>query len=238
MCGPSQAQQNLENQEASFSATLQQDYAQTFAANQEILSTLNSVLQPIVQAGPNQQGFSAQENSALNSQAINSTAQGYQQTAGALGRQENAAGGGTSFLPSGVNAQINAGVASAAQNTLSNEELGITEANYATGRQNWQNALAGEESVAAGQNPLGYAGATTNSNTAAFNEATQINQESNQEFSDILGGIVSVAAAPFTGGASLIGLAGLGGGKSSGAAPAGSFNPYGFGTGPSDGVNV
>ena len=114
MCGPSQEQKNLEAEQASFTATLQQDYAQTFAANQEILSTLNSVLQPIVQAGPNQQGFSAQENSALNSQAINSTAQGYQQTADALGRQENAAGGGTSFLPSGVNAQINAGVASAA----------------------------------------------------------------------------------------------------------------------------
>ena len=232
MCGPSQEQKNLEAEQASFTATLQQDYAQTFAANQEILSTLNSVLQPIVQAGPNQQGFSAQENSALNSQAINSTAQGYQQTADALGRQENAAGGGTSFLPSGVNAQINAGVASAAQNTLSNEELGITEANYATGRQNWQNALAGEESVAAGEAPLGYATATTNSNKSAFGEATQINQESNQVFSDILGGITSIGAAA-TG---LIGLGG--GGQNSGGAAAGSFNPYGFGTGPSDGVNV
>lgn len=88
-----------------------------------------------------------------------------------------------------MNAQINAEIGNAAEQNLSREQLGITEANYVQGRQNWQTALAGETRVAAGENPLGYAGATTSSNTAAFNEANAINQQSNQEFSDILGGI-------------------------------------------------
>ena len=59
--------------------------------------------------------------------------------------------------------------------------------------QNWQNALSGEESVAAGQAPLGYANATTNSNQAAFGEASTIEQQSNQVWSDILGGVGAVA---------------------------------------------
>jgi hypothetical protein len=190
MCsGPSQEEKNLEAQQAAFTQTLQQDYAQTFAANQEILKTLNATLQPIVEAGPNQQGFSPEELSALNTQAIDTNAQGVQQAMEAAGRQENALGGGKSFLPSGVNAQINAGIETAGEMNLSQEELGITGANYATGRQNWQTALSGEQAVAAGQNPLGYASATTNSNATAFNEANTIQQQSNQVWSDILGGI-------------------------------------------------
>jgi hypothetical protein len=189
VCGPSQAEQNLANQQAAFTSTLQQDYSQTFAQNQQILGALNSVLQPIVLAGPNQQGFNQQELSALNSQAINSNAQGVQQAETAAGQQENALGGGKSFLPSGVNAQINAGIATAGEENLSNAELGITEANYATGRQNWQNALSGEQAVASGQQPLGYANAGINSNTAAFNEANTVSTQTNQEWSNILGDI-------------------------------------------------
>lgn len=189
MCGPSSQEKQLEQQEASLDQTLQQDYAQTFAANQQILQSLNSVLQPIVEAGPNQQGYSAAELSSLNTQAIESNAQGYNQATQAAASRENAEGGGTSFLPSGVNAQINAEIGTAAESNLANEQLGITQANYAQGRQNWQTALAGEAGVASAENPLGYAGATTSANSTAFNEANQINQQSNQEWSDILGGI-------------------------------------------------
>ena len=189
MCGPSQAEKNLENQEASFDATLQQDYSTQFAQQQQILQSLNSTLQPIVEAGPNQQGYSPQEASALSTQAIESNAQGVNQAEQAAAQKEDAAGGGTSFLPSGVNAQINAQIGSAAEANLSNEQLGITTANYDQGRQNWQTALASEENLSSQTNPLGYAGATTNANSSAFNEASQINQQSNQEFSDILGGV-------------------------------------------------
>jgi hypothetical protein len=200
MCGPSQSEKNLEKQEASFDATLQQDYSTTFAENQQILSNLNSVLQPIVNAGPSQQGFSPEEVSTLNTQAIEGNAQGYNQATQAAASRENAEGGGTSFLPSGVNAQINAAIGSAAESNLSQEELGITQANYATGLQNWETALSGEESVAAGEAPLGYASATTNANTAAFNEANTIAQQNNQEFSEIAGGIIGGVTDAATGG--------------------------------------
>lgn len=203
ICGPSKEEKNLEKQEASFDQTLQQDYSQTFAQNQQILSTLNQVLQPIVTAGPNQEGFNLQEKSALNTQAIESNAAGYNAAISAAEQRENAAGGGTSFLPSGVNAQINAEIGSEAEANKANELLDITKADYAQGRANWQTALAGEQGVASGQNPLGYAGATTNANEAAFNEADKIQQETNQAYGDVLSGIGSIATGAIGGFANL-----------------------------------
>jgi len=207
LCGPSSQEKQLASQQAGFSASLQKDYAQTFAANQEILNQLNTTLQPIVEAGPNQQGYSAAESAALNTQATETNAQGYNDTLKAASAREDAAGGGTSFLPSGVNAQINAEIGSAAESNLSREKLGITQANYAQGNANWRTALAGEAGVASAENPPGYAQAGTSANSQAFNEANTINQQSNQEFGDIAGSIVGIAAAPFTGGTSLVGLA-------------------------------
>lgn len=193
MCGPSQAEKNLATSEASFADTLKADFQTTFNSQQGILNTLNDILTPIVTAGPSQQGYSTEELDALNSQAINSNAQVAQQTTQALNAQENAAGGGRTFLPSGVNEQINAGVETAAQNNLSNQELGITESNYATGNQNWQNALAGEQEVAKGEAPIDYANATTNSNQAAFGEADTVQQQSQQLLTSILGSIPGIA---------------------------------------------
>lgn len=227
-CGPSQQEKNLEAEEASFDQTLQTDYAQTFAQNQQILQNLNSVLQPIVNAGPSQQGFSAQELSTLNTEAIESNAQGYNQAVQAAAQQENAQGGGTTLLPSGVNAQINAAIGTAAETNLSQEKLGIQQANYQQGLQNWETALAGEENVAGQNNPLGYAGATTNANTAAFNEANTITQQSNQEFSQILGGIAGIGGAIATGG--LSGIAGGLGGSLLGALSGGGGGAEGEGS--------
>jgi hypothetical protein len=232
MCGPSSQEKQLEASEASFDQTLQSDYAQTFAQNQEILGNLNSVLQPIVNAGPSQQGYSPQELAALNTQATDASAQAYNEETQQAASQENAAGGGTSFLPSGVNAQLNASIASAAENNLSQEKLGITQANYAQGTQNWQTALAGEENVAGQQNPLGYAGQTTSANSTAFGEANTIQQEENQEESDIIGGVAQGALGIATGGASL-GLqgmfTGLGGSTTDQTSSYGTSNWYGYG---------
>jgi hypothetical protein len=194
LCGPSQQEKNLEAAQASFSETLQQDYSTQFAEQQGILNNLNSVLQPIVSAGPDQQGYGPQELSALNTEAIESNAQGVNQAEKAYQAKENSAGGGTTLLPSGANAQINAEIGSAAESNLSSEQLGITTNNYTQGRQNWQNALSGELGVSSQTNPLGYASAGTSANSSAFNEADTINQQSNQAFSDILGGVGSIAS--------------------------------------------
>ena len=67
--GASSQQTDLANSQQNFYNTLSSDYSQQFANQNAILSTLQSSLNPIVQAGPNQFGFSTAETNNLNAQA-------------------------------------------------------------------------------------------------------------------------------------------------------------------------
>ena len=219
MCGPSSEQISLENSQSSFMTQLMSNYNTNFASQQAVLANINQTLGPIVKAGPNQQGFSAQENAALTTQAINDTAGNYANAQVAQNNELSARNDSGNLPESGEDQALSARLKSAAAGQLSQEELGITEANYATGRSNFQNAVSGEEALAGQYNPVPTAGVANQSNQQAFGEATQINQEQNQEQADIFGGVASLALAPFTGGLS---LAGLGKSAGGGAANAGS----------------
>ena len=74
MCGPSGQQKSIANSQQGFFSQLQSSYAQNFGAQSAILSSLNNALEPILQGGPNQMGFSAAENAALTGSAINNAA--------------------------------------------------------------------------------------------------------------------------------------------------------------------
>ena len=216
MCGPSSTQVSLQNSESSFMTSLMQNYNTNFAAQQSVLQNLNQTLGPIVKAGPNQTGFSAQENAALNTQAIDTTAGNYANEERALQNNLSARNDSGNLPESGVDQTLKEQLASASASQLSQEELGITQANYATGRQNFENAVSGEESLAGIYNPNGIASSATQANQNAFREATQINQEQNQEQADIFGGISSLATS------ALSFLPKGGGGGGGGAANAGS----------------
>lgn len=212
MCGPSTAQKNIAGSQASFMSQLQSSYAANFGAQSSIFQNLTNSLTPILNAGPNQQGFSAAENSALNAGAISSTAQQYKNAAVISGESRAGAGGGNTYLPSGADKQVQAGIASAAGQQLSSEQNQIAQADYATGRSNYFNALSGLSGVAKGYDPSAIAGNATNAGQAAFGSATQVQNMENQEESDIAGAVVGVAGSALTGG--LSGLAGSAAGAS------------------------
>lgn len=164
-----------------------------------MLNHLNATLNPIVEAGPNQTGFSAPEEAALNTQAIDSTAGNYANAERKI-QTDTAGRNDSGNLPqSGVDQTLEAGVASSAAQQLSNEELGITESNYATGRSNFNNAVGEEEGVSGQFNPVPYAGAANTANSTAFSEADTIQQQQNQEESDIAGGVSSLATGAIGG---------------------------------------
>ena len=73
MCGPSASQEGIAGSGTQFMDTLMGNYNTNFSSQQSVLNHLNSVLSPIVQAGPNQTGFSPSELAAFNTQAIDST---------------------------------------------------------------------------------------------------------------------------------------------------------------------
>jgi hypothetical protein len=203
VCGPSNQEQQIAGSEQQFMKTLQANYSTNFAEQQQVLNHLNGVLAPILQAGPNQTGFSPSERAALNTQAIDTTGAASANAQRAIGNETAGRSDSGNVGEAGNVAALKASAASAGAGQLSNEELGITEADYATGRSNFNSAVGAEEGVAGQFNPVGSAGAANAANQSAFGEASKITQEQNQMASDIAGGITSLAGGAMGGFANL-----------------------------------
>lgn len=172
---------------------LQGNYSTNFAEQQSVLNHLNSVLSPVLQAGPNQTGFSPSERAAFNTQAIDSTGAAAANVERQIGNETAGRSDSGNVDEAGNTQALKANAASAAEGQLSNEELGITEADYATGRANFDSAVGAEEGVSSQYNPAATGQLATSANATAFGEANSIQQEQNQEEADIAGGVTSLA---------------------------------------------
>jgi hypothetical protein len=104
-------------------------------------TVFNDILQstaPIAAAGPDQTGFSAQAESAINANTIDTTAAQYKNADTAVKSSISAQGGGNIALPSGANIGTEEALAEAgAQQTASGLRSNL-QADYAAGNQNWQ----------------------------------------------------------------------------------------------------
>lgn len=185
--GASSTQEQLQQAQTNFTNTLMQDYQTTFGQNQAILGTLTKSLNPIIAAGPNQKGFSAGEENTLNSQSLQGTGQAYANASKALKEQQAATGGGNVYLPSGVQSQQQAELASVAANTESNQLLGIQQANYQQGYNMYESALGQLGGVAGMYNPTGYAGAANSAAAGADTEANAVQQADQQGWNNVTG---------------------------------------------------
>ena len=203
MCGPSGTEQSIEGQEQSLSSLLSSDFSQRFAQQSETLQNISNMLTPIAEAGPDQQGFGANELAALSTSVGEGVGANYAKASQALNNTLAARGGGSEFLPRGASAALKGTLASSAANQMSKEQLGITEANYAQGRQNWQQATAGLNALAQDYNPGQFSGQAQKGFEDAFGMADTINQEKNQETASIIGGVTALGmdAASFGAGA-------------------------------------
>lgn len=200
--GATQQQNDLADSQTKFYNTLSTDYGTQFANQSAILSSLQKSLQPTVDAGPSQYGYSTGQTNNLNSTAIQGTAQQYQNAQKALQNQQAARGGGNLMLPSGVDAQNNASLAASGANQTSSELLGIQNAGYAQGNQNYTNAINQLGGVAGQYNPNGYAGSATSAGNSAGDTLNTI-QKANAASSPwgaiggLLGGVAGSFAGPF-----------------------------------------
>lgn len=195
MCGASQEQKDIEAAQAAFYNNLTSEYQTVFGQNQAILKSLTASFQPILAKGINQEGFSPAELQNLQSQAVAGTGRNYAAAADALARQQGAAGGGTTYIPTGAKMQQQEQLATSAAQNESQIESNITAANYATGRQNYLEAAGVLGGVAAQYNPTGYAGAATGAGSAAAETANQITQANNSWMNLAAGALGSAATA-------------------------------------------
>jgi len=183
-------------------------YNQNFGEQQGIFKSITDALSPILQGGPNQNGFSASENAALTGKAINNAAIANRNAQVIAGSSV----GGNTGVTTGGQKQLQSQIASNVGTNLASNENTINLENAQLGRQNFFNAEAGLAGVAGLENPTAYASQANNAGGQAFNEATTVQNMTNQEQADIGGAVAGLALAPFTGGMSLGGLKGLMGG--------------------------
>lgn len=199
--GASTQQTDLAKSQTDFYGTLMKDYDTQFVNQQNILGTLNNKLQPIVNAGVGQYGYTNAEDAAKRTQASAGTSQAFQNAKQSLGQSQAAQGGGDTFLPSGVKTQQQTQLATSAAQQESNQQLDITNQGYDVGRQNFNNAVSQEQGVAGMYNPTAYAGNATSSGSTAYNSADE-NAKLNNAASPwgAVSGLLGGVGASFAGG--------------------------------------
>lgn len=196
MCGgPTQAQQQLQAEQADFYKQATEQQAQVYAEDQQILQAMEGIYEPILQKGPNQEGFSTEELNSLNTEAVEGTAQNYAGAAKAVNENLAAEGGGTVSLPSGGATQLKAEVAAAAAGQESSEENQIKQADYAQGYSEWQDAARGLATEQGFINPVAYSGAATNAGAAEGVTANEIAQENDSWINAAIGASGTIGGA-------------------------------------------
>lgn len=194
MCGSTGAQNTLQQEQIDAYKEAQRMTAQQYADQAAIYAPMAKQFQSIFALGPQQEGFSDAETNTLNASAVAGTATNYANAARAVNENLAAEGGGNELIGSGGAAQLKAQVAQAAAGEQSREQTQIKEAGYEQGYKQWLNAGQGLESIAAGENPLGYEGAATSAGGAAGTTAEQIASEQNSWINAAIGAAGSIGA--------------------------------------------
>lgn len=195
MCGATSAQNTLQTEQTQFYQQAQQEQSTVYGEDQDLLAKMESVYEPILNAGPNQKGFSQAEDNNLNTQAVEGTAENYSAAAKAVGEETGAAGGGDTYLPSGGATQLKEETANSAASQESSEESQIQQADYAQGYNEWQTAAEGLSGVASDLSPTAYSTAATNAGSAASTTANDIAQENNSWINAAIGAAGTIGGA-------------------------------------------
>jgi hypothetical protein len=190
MGGPSASAKANESAQAAFYTQMTSEQTQMFASQTALLSQIQAVSAPILAAGPNQYGFSAAEDAALQDTIINQGAKATADTVNATKLQQTQATGGTNLLPTGAGEELTAnaeilGAQSTATN-LANEKL----AGYQQGNQNYGQALSALSGVAGLESPTSYATAATGAGNASTGATELADSERSTLLSSLLGGVI------------------------------------------------
>jgi hypothetical protein len=236
MCGASAGQKASASAASALSVQMAGQATAVFGASSAVYTALSNAYSPIVAAGPSQQGFSAQEASNLNSEAITQTGTEYKNDKEALGNAQAAQGGGNVALPSGTTTAADEQLAANAGNQTASELSQITQKNYDQGNANYNAAVAGEANLpnvydAANSAGTAAVGASQNAGT----QQNAVSQQNNSWMSLVggaLGDVAGVASAGLqaSGSSGVSGIVGgMGNGNASQSALNGAINGPGGG---------
>jgi hypothetical protein len=194
MCGATDQQKSIADKQEAFYGVLTAHYQEAFGKQSAILEGLTKIFKPIFDKGPDQEGFGAAEKTALETNATEGVAKNFGKAAQFLHGQQ-AARGGSDFIPSGQDAMIDETLAATAMSERSSVQNQIIQANYDTGRKLWLTAGQGLMGVASAYDPNGAAGVANQGGVAAADTANQIAQADNSIWGAVIGGLSGIAGA-------------------------------------------
>lgn len=202
--GPSQEAKNNEAAQTAFYKQMTQEQSAVFAQQQDILKEMNSVLEPIVKAGPNQLGFTPEENSILRSEITGGAAKAEENAVNALQLRNKQLSGGADVLPTGTQAALEGNIRLLGEQGKAEALNKETLANYEAGSDRYNRALAALTGNASLLAPTSYSSAATNAGSSATGAINLADSERSNLLSSILGGVVGAGTSFLTGGLSNI----------------------------------
>jgi len=195
MCGATQQQQDITDEQQAFYKQLTDQYATVFGQNQAITGALTSAFTPILQAGPSQTGFSDAQRTSMETQNTENVATDYAQAQKATAGILAARGGGNTLLPSSVDANLLAQNTNAAAAQRAAGQNQIVQADYTQGYQNWNTAANVLGSTAGLLNPTSYSGSATGAGSAASTSANQVAQSAFAPWGAAFGALGAIGGA-------------------------------------------
>lgn len=209
-CGASSQMKQIGSEQSSFFQQLTQQAGSVFGKASGVFNDLVKTFTPVVAAGPNQEGFSGAEKTAMFTMANEGTAQTYNKASAALEKGLAARGGGNAYIPSGADDQLRETLASSAAAQESNAKNQIVQEDYATGRDNWLKAAAGLSGATNVFNPVtGMNDSATSAGNAAEKTENEIQQADNSWVGAVTGMAGGILGSVATGGMKNLG-AGVG----------------------------
>jgi hypothetical protein len=205
MCGPSGQEELLASQEGSLSTALNNAFKDRFATQTQILGQVQDALGQL-RSGNFPPGYSPAIMSTLQTGVLNRVGGAVRSARQAAANAYAGAGGGAaSPLMSGPQAEIQGEIASAGATKQADLLSQLDINSFDLGRQNLLARISGLQTLSGAEDPLGFASGASAANTAAFGHEKDINQQNNQMWADIAGGVTSLAKTGLgiaTGGAS------------------------------------
>jgi hypothetical protein len=193
-CGPSSAETSIAAGQQSLASSLNSDFNSRFGSQTDVLNNLTSSLNPLLSQGPNQQGFNAQTQAALTTQALDQSGAEAANLSRAVGNSFAGRGGGSSSgLISGIETQAKEQGAAQAENQLNTTLSNNTLANYNLGNQNWRTALGASEEVAGLENPSSLGQTAVGAGSSAYQEANENANQTAQQLAEIAGAGTALA---------------------------------------------
>jgi len=141
-CGTHGAEDAAAANQTAFTNSMLSQASSVFGADNGVFNSMKNAYSQLLAAGPSQQGFSAQQQSAMNASAITNGANQTRFAMASVAGKQAGAGGGNVPNASGIGAGERAQVAEAGAANTANALNEIQQKNYAQGNINFNEAGA------------------------------------------------------------------------------------------------